>query len=118
MLVAFPASAAVNPRPPSAGAEPLVPAAEQADLHRAPCRPAGVAVEEDVLDLADPGALPVDHRRAAHVDDLVELESQSGQDLSIGFDHHDADRVHLYLEESFSFRAATPEAACALLPAE
>ena len=41
-----------------------------------------------------------------------------GQDLSIGYDHHDADRVHLYLEESFSFRVATPEAACALLPAE
>jgi uncharacterized linocin/CFP29 family protein len=40
----------------------------------------------------------------------------SGQDLSIGYDHHDADNVHLYLEESFSFRVATPEAACYLQP--
>ena len=42
---------------------------------------------------------------------------ESGQDLSIGYDHHDADTVHLYLEESFSFRVATPEAACFLKPA-
>ena len=41
---------------------------------------------------------------------------ESGQDLSIGYDHHDADTVHLYLEESFSFRVATPEAAVALTP--
>ena len=41
---------------------------------------------------------------------------ESGQDLSIGYDHHDADNVHLYLEESFSFRVATPEAACFLQP--
>ena len=27
---------------------------------------------------------------------------ESGQDLSIGYDRHDADRVYLYLEESFS----------------
>jgi uncharacterized linocin/CFP29 family protein len=39
---------------------------------------------------------------------------ESGQDLSIGYSHHDASSVHLYLEESFSFRVATPEAACAL----
>jgi uncharacterized linocin/CFP29 family protein len=38
----------------------------------------------------------------------------SGEDLSIGYEHHDADAVHLYLEESFSFRVATPEAAVAL----
>jgi uncharacterized linocin/CFP29 family protein len=42
---------------------------------------------------------------------------ESGQDLSIGYDHHDADLVHLYLEESFTFRVATPEAACFLKPA-
>jgi len=42
---------------------------------------------------------------------------ESGQDLSIGYDHHDADLVHLYLEESFTFRVATPEAACFLRPA-
>jgi uncharacterized linocin/CFP29 family protein len=41
---------------------------------------------------------------------------ESGQDLSIGYDHHDADEVHLYLEESFSFVVATPEAAAPLAP--
>lgn len=39
---------------------------------------------------------------------------ECGQDLSIGYDHHDAHEVHLYLEESFSFRVATPDAAVAL----
>jgi uncharacterized linocin/CFP29 family protein len=38
----------------------------------------------------------------------------SGQDLSIGYEAHDADAVQLYLEESFSFRVATPEAAVPL----
>ncbi|MGH9088984.1 MAG: family 1 encapsulin nanocompartment shell protein [Acidimicrobiales bacterium] len=37
-----------------------------------------------------------------------------GQDLSIGYEHHEADAVHLYVEESFSFRAVTPDAAVAL----
>jgi uncharacterized linocin/CFP29 family protein len=41
---------------------------------------------------------------------------ESGQDLSIGYDGHDAQAVQLYLEESFSFRVATPEAAVALTP--
>jgi uncharacterized linocin/CFP29 family protein len=41
---------------------------------------------------------------------------ESGQDLSIGYDHHDATDVHLYLEESFSFVVATPEAAAPLTP--
>ncbi len=39
---------------------------------------------------------------------------ESGQDLSIGYDSHDSDAVRLYLEESFSFHVATPEAAVAL----
>ncbi len=39
---------------------------------------------------------------------------ESGQDLSIGYDSHDGEVVRLYLEESFSFRAVTPEAAVAL----
>jgi uncharacterized linocin/CFP29 family protein len=37
-----------------------------------------------------------------------------GQDLSIGYDSHDAQVVRLYLELSFSFQAATPDAAIAL----
>jgi uncharacterized linocin/CFP29 family protein len=41
---------------------------------------------------------------------------ESGQDLSIGYDSHDAEVVRLYLEESFSFCVATPEAAVVLNP--
>jgi uncharacterized linocin/CFP29 family protein len=37
-----------------------------------------------------------------------------GQDLAIGYDRHDADRVHLYVEESFTFRVVEPDAAVAL----
>jgi uncharacterized linocin/CFP29 family protein len=37
-----------------------------------------------------------------------------GQDLSIGYENHDADAIHLYLEESFGFRVAAPEAAVPL----
>ena len=36
---------------------------------------------------------------------------ESGQDLSIGYLDYDADEVRFYLEESFSFHVATPEAA-------
>ena len=39
---------------------------------------------------------------------------ESGEDLSIGYESHDADVVNFYLEESISFRVATPEAAVAL----
>lgn len=39
---------------------------------------------------------------------------ESGQDISIGYRHHDGDQVHLYLEESFSFRVASPDAAVVL----
>jgi uncharacterized linocin/CFP29 family protein len=39
---------------------------------------------------------------------------ESGQDLSIGYASHDAEVVNLYIEESFTFRVATPEAAVAL----
>jgi len=39
---------------------------------------------------------------------------ESGQDLSIGYLDHDREVVRLYLEQSFSFHVATPEAAVAL----
>jgi uncharacterized linocin/CFP29 family protein len=39
---------------------------------------------------------------------------ESGEDLSIGYDHHDADNVHLYLVESFSFHVASSDAAVVL----
>jgi len=39
---------------------------------------------------------------------------ESGQDLSLGYLDHDRDVVRLYLEQSFSFHVATPEAAVPL----
>ena len=41
---------------------------------------------------------------------------EAGEDLSVGYEDHDADEVRLYVEESFTFRVATPEAAVALKP--
>jgi uncharacterized linocin/CFP29 family protein len=41
---------------------------------------------------------------------------ESGEDLSIGYERHDAQVVELYLVESFTFRVATSEAAVALTP--
>jgi uncharacterized linocin/CFP29 family protein len=38
-----------------------------------------------------------------------------GQDLSVGYESHDAENVSLYLEQSFSFRVLTPEAAVAIV---
>ncbi|MBO9577694.1 MAG: bacteriocin family protein [Microbacteriaceae bacterium] len=43
-------------------------------------------------------------------DYLLEL----GEDLSLGYDSHDAEAIRLYLEETLSFRVATPEAAVAI----
>jgi len=40
---------------------------------------------------------------------------ESGQDLSLGYAAHTRDEVSLYLEETFSFRIATPEAAIAIV---
>lgn len=40
----------------------------------------------------------------------------SGQDLSVGYESHDAETVQLYIEESFAFQVATPEAAVPLAP--
>ncbi len=42
---------------------------------------------------------------------------ESGQDLSIGYASHTSDTIELYLEESFTFRVAEPDAAVALVPA-
>jgi uncharacterized linocin/CFP29 family protein len=41
---------------------------------------------------------------------------ESGEDLSIGYDSHDAERVNLYLIESFTFRVAGDDAAVTLTP--
>ncbi len=40
--------------------------------------------------------------------------SDIGQDLSIGYLSHSAETVELYLQESFTFRVLTTEAAVAL----
>ena len=37
-----------------------------------------------------------------------------GQDISIGYDHHDGETVSLYLQESFTFHVADPDAAVVL----
>ncbi len=41
---------------------------------------------------------------------------ESGEDLSVGYESHDAESVSLYIEESYSFRVLTPEAAVAITP--
>lgn len=43
-----------------------------------------------------------------------DFELTSGEDLSIGYESHDATSVSLYLEESLTFHAHSPEAAIAL----
>ena len=43
-----------------------------------------------------------------------DFEIDSGEDLSIGYLDHDADHVHLYLEQSLSFRVLEPEASVVL----
>lgn len=43
-----------------------------------------------------------------------DFELHLGQDVSVGYDSHDADNVYLYLEETLTFRVAAPEAAIVL----
>lgn len=43
-----------------------------------------------------------------------DAELTLGQDISIGYSHHDSKSVSLYLSESFTFRVLTPEAVVAL----
>ncbi|EOM76869.1 bacteriocin [Rhodococcus rhodnii] len=38
-----------------------------------------------------------------------------GQDLSVGYTHHDYDAIHLYIEESFTFRVHEEDAAIELV---
>jgi uncharacterized linocin/CFP29 family protein len=40
---------------------------------------------------------------------------ESGLDFAVGYDHDDAEFVHLYFQESFAFRVVTAEAAVALV---
>jgi len=45
-----------------------------------------------------------------------DFELDIGQDISIGYLSHSVDAVELYLQESFTFRLLTTEAAVALAP--
>jgi uncharacterized linocin/CFP29 family protein len=97
--------------------------------------PYGLALGPDaytnVLETSEHGGYPLlEHLReivggplvwAPGVDGAVVMSQRGGdflldvgEDLSIGYDRHDADVVALYLVESFTFRAVTPEAAVAL----
>lgn len=99
--------------------------------------PYGLALGRDqyrkVVETAEHGGYPLlDHLRkvlegpivwAPGVSGAVVLSLRGGdfvfdcgQDLSLGYDSHDEQVVRLYLEESFSFHVATPEAAVALKP--
>lgn len=40
-----------------------------------------------------------------------DFELRLGQDLSIGYQDHDATHIRLYFHQSFTFRMLTPEAA-------
>src|SRR6185437_11852652 len=68
---------------------------------------------KQVVETAEGGGYPLlEHLREIVVsmrgDDFL---FESGQDLSIGYLDHTADEVRFYLEESFTFHVATPEAA-------
>jgi uncharacterized linocin/CFP29 family protein len=93
----------------------------------------GPAAYTRVLETSEHGGYPLfEHLRkiiegplvwAPGVDGAVVLSQRGGDfllevgdDLSVGYDHHDAGAVSLYLLESMTFRVATPEAAVALAP--
>lgn len=99
--------------------------------------PYGLALGPDpyrlVIETAERGGFPLlEHlrkiiegplvwARGVHGAILVSLRGgdfllDCGQDLSIGYISSDEEFVRLYLEESFSFHVATPEAAVALDP--
>jgi len=101
--------------------------------------PYGVALGSEqyrrVLETAERGGYPLlEHLRrivegpllwAPGVDGAFVLSQRggdfvfdAGQDVSIGYESHDGEVARLYLEESFSFHVATPEAAVALRPGE
>jgi uncharacterized linocin/CFP29 family protein len=114
-----------------------VAAAVERLLHNGISGPYGLALGgqqyQRVVESAEHGGYPLlDHLRkilegpivwAPGVDGALVLSLrggdfhfESGQDLSLGYDGHDGDVVRLYLEESFSFHVATPEAAVMLTP--
>jgi uncharacterized linocin/CFP29 family protein len=106
-------------------------------LHAGIAGPYGLALGRDeytrVVETAEHGGYPLlDHLRKILEGPIVwspgvrgavvlslrggDFLFESGQDLSIGYERHDEQAVHLYLEESFSFVVATREAAVPLTP--
>jgi uncharacterized linocin/CFP29 family protein len=117
------------PRPVAAAVERL--------LHNGVSGPYGLALGGEqyqrVTEGAEHGGYPLlEHLRkiiggplvwAPGVDGAVVVSQRGGdflltvgEDLSIGYDRHDAEAVELYLLQSFTFQVATPEAAVALTP--
>ena len=115
------------PRPVAAAVERL--------LHNGISGPYGLALGGDdyqrVVETAEHGGYPLlEHLRKILEGPIIwapgvggavvvslrggDFVFESGQDISIGYEGHDAETVRLYLEESFSFHVATPEAAVAL----
>ena len=99
--------------------------------------PYGLALGPDaytrVLETTEHGGYPLlDHLRkiiggplvwSPGVDGAVVVSQRGGdfvldvgEDLSVGYDAHDAEKVDLYLVESMTFRVVTAEAAVALTP--
>jgi uncharacterized linocin/CFP29 family protein len=93
----------------------------------------GPAAYTRVLETTEHGGYPLlDHLRkiiggplvwSPGVDGAVVVSQRGGdfllevgEDLSVGYDSHDAERVSLYLVESLTFRVVTEEAAVALTP--
>jgi uncharacterized linocin/CFP29 family protein len=124
----LPAEADGYPRPVASAVEQL--------LQSGIVGPYGLALGSDcykrVSETAEHGGYPLrDHLRKILADGpivwapgveggvVVSLRGgdflfESGQDLSIGYAAHDAETVAFYLEQSFSFHVATPEAAVPL----
>jgi uncharacterized linocin/CFP29 family protein len=122
-------NADVYPRPVARAVELL--------LHSGIAGPYGLALGRDeytrVVETAEHGGYPLlEHLRKILEGPIVwspgvkgavvlslrggDFLFESGQDLSIGYERHDEQSVHLYLEESFSFMVATREAAVPLTP--
>jgi uncharacterized linocin/CFP29 family protein len=99
--------------------------------------PYGLALGRDqyrrVIETAEHGGFPLlDHLRKILEGPLVwapglsgaivlsmrggDFKLECGQDLAIGYESHDQEVLRLYIEETFSFHVATPEAAVTLKP--
>jgi uncharacterized linocin/CFP29 family protein len=90
----------------------------------------GPDTHTQIMETTKPGYLLAEHLRKILDGDLVpthgldgavvlsqrggDFQLEVGQDLSVGYRHHDADTVHLYLEETFTFHVTEPDAAIAL----